>query len=60
MHLVKVYKSLHFLTIELKRINGIKPQSKLWTLSSAASGELNHTFSSAIAEREGGLKYLSW
>ena len=38
-------------------INGIQPQSKFWTLFSAASyGELNHTFSSAEAEREGGLK----
>jgi hypothetical protein len=40
-------------------INGIKPQSKLWTLFSAAScGELNHTFSSAGAEREGGLNQI--
>jgi len=39
-------------------INGIIPQSKLWILISAASyGELNHNFSSAGAEREGGLKF---
>ncbi|HUS86760.1 MAG TPA: tRNA (5-methylaminomethyl-2-thiouridine)(34)-methyltransferase MnmD [Bacteroidales bacterium] len=38
-------------------INGIKPQGKPWTLFSGASpGELNHNFSSAVAEREGGLK----
>jgi len=42
-------------------INGIKPQGKTWTLFSGPSpGELNHTFSSAEAEREGGLKHFKF
>ncbi|MCK4466124.1 MAG: DEAD/DEAH box helicase, partial [Bacteroidales bacterium] len=41
-------------------INGIKPQGKPWTQNSDASiGELTTSFSSAEAEREGGLKKLS-
>jgi hypothetical protein len=38
-------------------INGINPQIKRWTLTSDAEHRgINHTFSSAIEEREGGLK----
>ncbi|GAH49840.1 unnamed protein product [marine sediment metagenome] len=39
-----------------KLINGIKPQGKSWTQNSDASiRELSTSFSSAEAEREGGL-----
>ena len=42
-------------------LNGIKPQGKLWTLvSGASSGELNQAFSSAVAEREGGLNVQAY
>ncbi|GAH04187.1 unnamed protein product, partial [marine sediment metagenome] len=48
--------NLNILSQSDDKINGIKPQDKLWTLFSKASlDELDYTFSSAVAEREGGL-----
>jgi hypothetical protein len=39
-------------------LNGIKLQSKLWKQASGASpGDLSQNFSSAEAEREGGLNH---